>query len=426
MRHRLPSLETDGNTPSERHGRQGTFSALRYRNFRLLWTSTLFVSGGNWVQQVTLGWLAFELSGSALSVSIVLGLRAIPLLMAPVAGVLADRFDRRRVMILDQVFLATLALLFAADILLDHVALWHLYVFSFVSGVGWSINNPVRQTLVSNSVPRESLMNAVALNSMAFNTTRIFGPVAGGFLITFFGPGWNFMIQALFYVGVVVMILPYRAEYAEEDQRHRGSPFSSFREGIGYVFHDRTTLSVILVALIPTLTMMSTMVTLMPVFAVDVLGQVKGEGDTLGLLLMGMGIGGFLGTLAMARYSDIRAKGRLILLALATAGIGILVLSQVNALAVAMPVLIVINAALMTNMTTNNSMLQLLTPDRMRGRVMGVYMMDIGMMPLGGLVVGTIADLTSVQTAMITAACVGLTGVFFVSLFNPRFRRLQV
>ena len=426
MRRRLLSLETDGNTPSERRGRQGTFSALRYRNFRLLWTSTLFVSGGNWVQQVTLGWLAFELSSSALSVSIVLGLRAIPLLMAPVAGVLADRFDRRRVMILDQVFLATLALLFAADILLDHVALWHLYVFSFVSGVGWSINNPVRQTLVSNSVPRESLMNAVALNSMAFNTTRIFGPVAGGFLITFFGPGWNFMIQALFYVGVVVMILPYRAEYAEEDQRHGGSPFSSFREGIGYVFHDRTTLSVILVALIPTLTMMSTMVTLMPVFAVDVLGQMKGEGDTLGLLLMGMGIGGFLGTLAMARYSDIRAKGRLILLALATAGIGILVLSQINALAVAMPVLIIINAALMTNMTTNNSMLQLLTPDRMRGRVMGVYMMDIGMMPLGGLVVGTIADLTSVQTAMIAAASVGLTGVFLVSLFNPRFRRLQV
>ena len=88
--------------------------------------------------------------------------------------------------------------------------------------------------------------------------------------------------------------------------------------------------------------------------------------------------------------------------------------------------LIIINAALMTNMTTNNSMLQLLTPDRMRGRVMGVYMMDIGMMPLGGLVVGTIADLTSVQTAMIAAASVGLTGVFLVSLFNPRFRRLQV
>ena len=153
-------MEQHPRTPTALDDRRGprpqwrsAFSALRHRNFRLLWMSTLFVSGGNWVQQVTLGWLAFHLSGSALQVSVVLGLRAIPLLMAPLAGVLADRFDRRKVLLIDQAFLALLAIGFAAVILAELVQMWHLYLFSFLTGAGWSINNPTRQTSSATPSP---------------------------------------------------------------------------------------------------------------------------------------------------------------------------------------------------------------------------------------------------------------------------------
>ena len=427
-------MEQHPRTPTALDDRRGprpqwrsAFSALRHRNFRLLWMSTLFVSGGNWVQQVTLGWLAFHLSGSALQVSVVLGLRAIPLLMAPLAGVLADRFDRRKVLLIDQAFLALLAIGFAAVILADLVQMWHLYLFSFLTGAGWSINNPTRQTLVSNSVPRDSLMNAIALNSMAFNTTRIFGPAAAGFLITFFGPGLNFLLQAFFYVGVMALIFPFRAEYASRERANRDvSILHNLREGFSHVTRNRTTLTVILVALVPTLTMMASTMTLMPVYAVEVLGQKPDEGNKLGLLLTGAGIGGFIGTLLMAMFSQVRSKGRLLLTALAIGGVGIIVFSQIDTLAAAMSALVVIQAALMVNMTTNNTVLQMITPDWMRGRVMGVYMMDIGMMPLGGVIAGIIADSFGVQTALLSGAIVGLTAVAIIALLNPNLRQLRI
>jgi MFS family permease len=404
-----------------------TFSAFQYRNFRLLWISTLFVSGGNWVQQVTLGWLAFELSSSALQVSLVVGLRAVPLLMAPLSGAIADRFDRRQVMLIDQAFLAVLALGFAAIVLSDNHVLWHLHLFSFLTGVGWSINNPVRQVLVSNSVPRQALMNAVALNSMAFNFTRVFGPAVGGLLITFFGPGLNFLIQGIFYVCVMVMILPFRAEYTSDHSAiRRRSIFSNVREGFRYVVGDKNTLTVILVALVPTLTMMSFIMTLMPVYAVEVLGQKPGEGSTLGLLLTGAGIGGFVGTFLMAIFSQIRNKGRLVIISLFMAGLGIIGFAQVSVLWQAMAILVFVNAFQMAVMTTNNTMLQMMTPDEMRGRVMGVYMMDIGMMPLGGLVGGLIAEAWGVQTALVSGAVVGVTAVTLIALLNPRFRSLRL
>ena len=418
---------TTPNVPSAGPRWRQTFSALQYRNFRLLWIGTLFVSGGNWVQQVTLGWLAHNLTGSALQVGVVMGLRAGPMLLAPISGAIADRFDRRRVMLVDQAVLAALALGFAVVVLSGQAVIWHLYVFSFGTGIAWSINNPVRQTLVGNSVPREALMNAVALNSMAFNVTRIFGPMAGGVLLTFFGPGVNFLIQGLFYVGVMAVIIPYRAEYATEHASIRGkSILHNVREGFRYVGSNRTTLTIILVTLIPTLTMMSFVMTLMPVYAVDVMGQKPGDGWVLGLLLTASGVGGFLGTLLLATFSGIRAKGRLITIALFVSAGSIMLFSQIDTLWFAMVVLVFVMGAQMTVMTTNNTVLQMTTPDEMRGRVMGVYMMDLGMMPLGGLIGGLIADAVNVQTALAGGAAVGLTAITLITIFTPGFRRLRV
>ena len=201
--------------PRSTRGWAGTFSALRYRNYRLLWFGTIFMSAGTWIQQVTLGWLAYELTGSPVQVSIVLGLRALPMLGAPIAGVIADKFDRRIVLLLDQAYLAFLAIAFTLILQFGLLELWHLHAFSFLTGAGWALNNPLRQTLVGNSVPRDRLMNAIALNSMAFNSMRMIGPGIAGGMIALLGPEVNFLLQAVMYAAVVFLVLPFRAEFAE-------------------------------------------------------------------------------------------------------------------------------------------------------------------------------------------------------------------
>jgi MFS family permease len=174
---------------------------LRYRDFRYLWIGTVFMSGGQWIQQVTIGWLAYDLTGSSVILGAINGLRALPfLLIGPTAGVAADRMDRRKLLIAVQAVIMTTAFCMGLLVASGHVQVWHLFVFALVTSTVWSINQPLRQTLVSGAVPRESLMNAIALNSLAFNITKVLGPTAGGFLIAAFGAGGNFFVQGATYV----------------------------------------------------------------------------------------------------------------------------------------------------------------------------------------------------------------------------------
>lgn len=410
------------------HGWSQTFSSLRYRNFRLLWATTVLVAGGNWVQQVTLSWLAYDVTGSPLKVAIVLGLRTLPMLMSPMAGVLADRFDRRKLLLLDQTLLAFLALGFSILILSGNLLEWHMYAFSFLAGVGWAMNNPLRQTLVGNSVPREELMNAIAVNSMAFNAMRLIGPGVGGFLIQFFGPGINFSIQAVMYLGVWVVMLPYKPEFGAPRKNPRGaSALSDLKEGFGYVLHTRVALFAMILSLVPTLSLMGFLTTQLPVYADEVLGY-RGQdgGGALGLLLMSMGFGGLLGTLMVARMARVEHKGRVTIIGVFGAAAMLLVLSRVEMLWLAMAMLVVQQLFFIMVMTTNQTILQTITPDDLRGRVMGVYMLDVGFQPLGGVVAGVIASTAGVQTAWVVGSVIGLTAVTLVATFGKTFRRLTM
>jgi MFS family permease len=411
--------------PGPRRGWGETFSALRYRNYRLLWITTLLVSGGNWIQQITLGWLAKELTDSPLKVSIVVGLRTIPMLASPMVGVLADRVDRRKLLMIDQVFLTFLGAGFAADLLTGSIREWHLYVFAVLAGVGWAFTNPVRQVLVANSVPRPALMNAIALNSMAFNSMRMLGPAAGGFLIAFFGPGVNFALQAVMYALVVVLMVPYRAEYASNRRREEiRSPFHELWEGFRYMLHQPVIRTGLAMSFIATICYMSFITTQAPVFVADVLGDDSGR--ELGLLLFAMGVGGFVGTIVLARLTHVQRKGLLVLTAVAGAGAGLMGLSFTSVLWASMVVMAVQQFCFITVMTTDNTILQSITPDHMRGRVMGVYMLDIGLQPLGGVTAGIIAEMVSVQAAWFTGGAIGLAACIGVALIAPGFRALRV
>ncbi len=406
--------------PRQRRPRIKTFSSLKYRNFRYLWTSTLFTSAGNWVQQVTLGWLAYDLTGSALLVGTLSGIRALPfLLVGPIGGVLTDRVDRRRLLMGTQLWLLVMALGFAVLIASGRVEVWHMFAFSLLSGASWAISNPIRQALVANSVPRESLMNAIALNSAAFNAMRTVGPAIGGLLIALTGPATNFFIQALCFLGVYLAVWPLDIPRVGTSAHRGDSMLKSFREGVQYTVRDPVIMALMIVALIPSLFMMPFTMGLMPVFAEDVL---KAGPDGLGLLLAGNGVGALIGTLTLASAGDVSRKGRLLLGFAMGSGASIALFSFTTWLPASLLTLLAVGACQQLYMSTNNTLLQSLTTDEYRGRVMSLYMLDHGLIPAGGMLAGGLAQMLGVARAVFIG---GATTVVLTGAMGAGFRSLR-
>ena len=405
-----------------------TFSALQYPSFRYLWFSTVFTSGGNWVQQVTMGWLAYDITQSPFQVGIVSGLRAFPMLFAPLTGAVADRVDRRKLLMVNQTGMAILALGFAFVVLAGLDIIWPVHLFSFLMGIMWAFNNPVRQSLVASAVPRESLMTAVALNSMGFNSMRIFGPAIGGALILLLGPGANFLLQSAMYVGVLIMAYLFKPMHPFNLSHNRGvSVVSNLGEGFKYVAKERTLRSIILFTMVPTLLLMAPTMSMMPAFAVEVVDAGPGG---LGLLLTAAGTGGFLGTFAVALSGNVRSRGRMTMIGATLSAILVIIFSQMDVIWLAMLVLVFSNMFHMVILTTNNTLIQYLTPDDMRGRVTGVYMMDVGMMPLGALLAGAIAEAIGkpdgVPVAILTCGVIGIGFIAVLALSSRTLWRLRV
>ncbi len=410
-----------------------TFSSLKYRDFRFLWGSTFFTAAGNWVQQITIGWLVYEMTGSALLTGMVSGLRALPFLfVGPLAGVLADRLNRKYFLIVTEVFLSALGLGFAILLTTDYLQVWHIMAFSMLSGLGWSITNPLRNVMVPNVVPRHALMNAVALNSAAFNLTRIAGPAIGGILIAAFGPATNFFIQAISYLMVSVLVWfirsPMKAQPgASTNGSHAGGHggsqgsrmFKDLAEGVRYVAHEPTTLALILVGLIPSIFMMPFTQSMMPVFTKDVL-HVDSKG--LGLVMAAAGAGAFIGTMAVASLSQIKRKGLLLIAAASIAAITLMVYSQVTWLVIAVPIIAIQGGFQMVYNTTNNTILQIITPDEYRGRVMSIYMLDHGFTPAGAFFAGALAQAFGAPTAFLFG---GVVTLVLVLLLATRAKKLK-
>ena len=407
-------------------GWAGTFHSLSYRNYRLLWVTSLMVSGGVWLQQVSLGWLAYQMTESPLQVGSILGVRSAPLILAPFTGVLVDRFDRRIMLIVAQVLVTILVFSFSLLLYLGIEQVWHLYVFALVFGLIWAVNNPVRQTLVANSVPREALMNATALSAVAFNSMRTIGPSIGGLLIVLVGPALNFFIQGVLFLGVILILIPYRAEYGTSNSsaNRETSVLRNLIEGFKYVLGHRPTLLVVLMSFVVTITLLGAVFNMLPVFVPEVLGSQRS--DDLDLLMTALGAGGVVGTIIMARFSQFRHKGIQSLVSFAGAAISVIILSQVSAFWAAAAILALYQVFAQGVLTTNMTMVQSMTPDHLRGRVVGVYQMEIGLMPIGGVVAGAIATHWGVGTAFLIGGIVGLIVVTLIAAFSPSIRRLQM
>jgi len=421
---RLPVADETVTTQAraEAHGGFSTFRSLRHRNYRLLWIGTLFSSSGLWLQQVTINWLAFELSNSSFVVGLASGARSLPLLgLGPVGGVMADRYDKQKLMLFTQVMQLIATLVFGIIIIGGWVEIWHLFAFSLISGIAWALNMPVRQSVVPTTVPREDMMNAMALNSAGFNITRIVGPALAGLMIAQIGPGENFLVQSAAYLGVAITIMQLRLPEVKQASRDVNA-WNNLKEGARYVWGHPTLRSQIALALIPVVIALP-YIAILPQFNEDTLG---GTAGSFGLLMAAPGLGAVVMTLVLASIKNMESKGLMLIGAVFGLGLSLIALSLARSLWVALPILVIVGAVQMAYMTTNQTVLQLSTPDEYRGRVMGIYMLNQGMLPLGSLFSGAVADLWSAPIAL--AVMGGLVAfmalVFFVRV--PSIRNMAV
>ena len=401
---------------------QSTFASLRNRDFRYLWVGTCFLSGGLWIQQVSLGWAIYEMTRSSILLGALNGLRFLPfLIFSPLAGVAADRSDRRKLMITTQWFVLVTALAMGVVVSLDLLEVWHLFAFTLVTGVVWSFSEPVRQALIPDVVPRAELMNAVALNSAAFNFTKIIGPSVGGVLIVLFGLAGNFYIQSASYLFVMWMI--YRMHIPERVRdANRSSVLSNLREGIRYVWSEPVVFSILATAMIPRLFAMPYQA-LMPIFQKDVL-QVGPDG--LGMMMAAPGLGAMLVMLSVAHFANrVNRPGLLMIAALVLQGAFLILFALMRTLPLALLTLVVVGGFQVLFMSISNMVLHMTVPDKLRGRVMSIYMLDRGITPAGALMAGVSAHFIGAPYTVMGMGAMVLALSAVVVVFLPNLRKVR-
>ncbi|KZF03401.1 MFS transporter [Rhodococcus sp. EPR-157] len=399
------------------------FAALHTRNYRL-WASGQIVSLiGTWMQRVAQDWLVLTLSGgNGFAVGIVMALQFGPTLILSVwGGVLADRYDKRKLLMITQVFAAVCGLVLGVLDVGNVVELWHVYVIAFILGCSSAIDAPVRQSFTIEMVGQKTLANAIALNSMTFNMARIIGPAISGVLITFVGTGWVFLINAVSFAAVFAALVAMRAKdlYAvERAPRAKGQ----VRAGFAYVW-GRPDLRVMLA----TIFMVSTFGLNFPLSLAVLARNTFGSGaDAYGLLSTTLAVGTLLGaTLAARRATPPRL--RLFIGAVLAFGVfELLVGLMPNYILVAL-LLIPTGALNLTFSTSAMNILQMSVPSDMRGRVMGIYMLCfLGGTPIGSPVLGWLADVVDPRAPLVVGGVVSVASGLFAAVYLLRHNNLRV
>jgi len=365
-----------------------TLRALGYRNFQLFFGGQLISLIGTWMQNVAQAWLVYRLTGSSVLLGLVSFSGQIPVfLMAPVGGIVADRLPRRRVVIGTQTAAMLLALVLAALTLTGAVRIWHIFVFSALLGIVNAFDIPARQAFFVEMVGREDLINAIALNSSMFNASRIIGPAVAGILVASIGEGWCFFANGVSYIAVIVGLLLMTVA-ARETAKPRGSPLADVIEGFRFVIASAPIHHLMIMLGVLSVTGMPFAV-LMPIFAGQILhGGAKG----LGILMGSSGVGALAGALLLATRETVKGLGRWVAIAAGTFGASLIVFAVSRTFWVSCALLLPVGFAMMVEMGSSNTLIQTMSPDHLRGRVMSVYsMMFMGMAPFGAVLSGVLA-----------------------------------
>jgi MFS family permease len=391
-------------------------SIQAYPAFRMLMLGTLGSSSAFWMYQVAIGWLALELTDSPLFVGLAGFVGGIPLLLCSIpAGVVIDRYDRRIVLLLAQAGVMVVSAVLATLIAIDAIEPWSLLALVALNGTIMTFIFPVRTAMVPGLVERADLANAVALMSATQNATRVFGPSLAGVLIATIGTSSTFAAAAIAQ-GLALLGIWQLPESRSAPSTASGSRWDNVTLGFRVVAATPVLMALIVLALAPTVLVMP-YINLMPVFARDVLGL----GATgLGVLLASTGLGTVAGALAVARSSSLRAHPRLQALMAVGWSLGVVAFAFTTHVLVAVPVLFVAGWLSAAFLAINQTALQLEVDDAVRGRVLSIYLLTWGMLPIGQLGVGALADVIGTPIAL-AASC--LLAVACIGLIVRRFAR---
>ncbi len=398
------------------------FTALEERDFRNLWVGMLPGTLAMQMGMVATGWVAYDISGSAASVGLVSLGSGIPMLtLGLFGGVVADRFPKRRTLLMTQSLIGVAAAISAVLVLSGVIQIWQLMLISALQGVGFAFNMPSRQAFVAQLVSRERLMNAVALNNAGMNFSRVIGPSIAGLLIAVIGPGEVYVAMALMYAFVVYSLTRIPQAGAPVGT-NRPPPLRSLADGLGYVRSNSVVFTLLLLAFAPVLLGMPYQ-QLMPVFADDVF-NVGASG--LGLLLSVNGIGALFGSLAVAGISNsFRRRGMLQMVMGILFGVSIAVFALAESYPIALVMLLLAGATSAGFQSLNSTLVMTNTEPAYHGRVMSVYMLTFSAMPLGVVPFGALSD---IYGAPITIGIGGLllTAVIaIVGFFHPSYRHIK-
>jgi len=400
----------------ERASAAGDFShawrALRHRNFRLFFGGQSISLIGTWMTRVATSWLVYRLTKSSLLLGTVSFAGQIPtFLLAPLAGVIVDRIDRRKVLVWTQA-LAMLQSLALAWLTLTHrINITEVLILSSMQGIINAFDMPGRQSFMVKMVEdRADLSNAIAINSSMVNVARLIGPSLAGILIAATNEGWCFLVDGISYIAVIASLMMMRVASATEPGR-RTSMLAQLREGWDYVAGFPPIRTILLLFALLSLMGWPFMV-LMPIFAAQVL---HGGPHTLGFLMGAVGVGSLISALSLVMRRSVRGLGKMIPIAATAFGVGLICFGLSTNLWLSMALLLLAGFGMMQGLTASNTIIQTLADEKMRGRVMSYYTMAfVGMAPFGSLLAGTLAHLIGAPRTVIVSglACI-LGGLWF-------------
>jgi MFS family permease len=395
------------------------FRALRHRNYRLFFSGQIISLVGTWMQSVAQSWLVYRLTGSSLLLGLVGFAGQIPVfLLAPIGGVVADRYSRHRIVIATQSASMVLAFILSALTLLGHIRVWEIMVVASLLGVVNAFDIPARQSFIVDMVHSDDLLNAIALNSSMVNGARVLGPAIAGVTVAAVGEGWCFFANGASYIavlaGLLLMIVPPR-----EERPDSASGIERIAEGFRWVARTAPIRALLLLLGLVSVTGMPYAV-LMPIFADKVL---NGGARGLGILMGASGVGALAGTLTLAAKREVRGLGRWISFASFGFGASMILFASSRSYPLSVVLLVPVGFCMMLQMSSSNTLIQTMVPDELRGRVMAVYsMMFMGMAPFGALVAGAVANHIG---APITVALGGLTCLAGSLIFGSRWPSMR-
>lgn len=401
-----------------RRGGLKTFSSLKNnRDYRYLFTGNLFANGAQWLQLITMGWLALDVSGSVFHSIMAVAVRALPtLLLGPWGGVLADRWDRRKLAMATQAGLAVSAFIFAVLVTRGQISsVWYIYAYTLVGGVAFTIMQPVRQALIANTVRSADMSNALALNAMTVTSMRLIGAAVGGVLIETVGFQWNFFVEASLYIGMALLLIPMRTPYQAANTARTASPINNLIEGLGYILKSRVIMRLMVLNFTRTAVFMPLLL-LLPGYTSEALNAGAGIGTAM---IVSMGIGGVVASLVISSWGFFTKKGLVSLITLISGSAVIFSLGLAHWVWYAVPIMMVMGLSQTHFIVSNQTLVQTIVPDALRGRVSSVWHYEQGLIPLFAGLIGVMAEGIGIVAALAWVGGVALAlGLLFLLWFK--------